>query len=99
LCGIPPGIYAIVESAEQDRSSSDIVSELFVPIIKEVGGMQHNRVTKLKFYLADVDAFYEPVVVIPDLGGKLPNRYLLLRNVRKWKEDFTNWLETPYETF
>jgi hypothetical protein len=61
--------------------------------------MQHNRVTKLKFYLADVDAFHEPVVVVPDMGSRLPNRYLMLRNVTKWGEDFTKWLDAPYETY
>jgi hypothetical protein len=88
LSGIPPSIYAIGESAVQDRSafSSGPKSEIFIGITKEVGGMQHNSVTKLKFYLADV---HEPVVVIPDMNSRLPNRYLMLRNVTKWKEDFT----------
>jgi hypothetical protein len=61
--------------------------------------MQHNRVTKLKFYLADVDAFHEPVVVIPDMDSRLPNRYLMLQNVTKSKEEFTKWLVAPYETY
>jgi hypothetical protein len=90
-------VYAIVESAVQDRSAggSGPKSEIFIGITKEVGGMQHNRVTKLKFYLADVDAFHEPVVVVPDMGSRLPNRYLMLRNVTKWGEDFTKWLDAP----
>jgi hypothetical protein len=102
LSGIPPSVYAIVESAVQDcsGSGSGTKSEIFLGITKEVGGMQHNHVTKLKFYLADVDAFHEPVVVIPDMGSRLPtNRYLMLRNMTKWKEDFTKWLDAPYKTY
>jgi hypothetical protein len=83
LSGIPPSIYAIVESAVQDHSSSGsgTNSEIFIGITKEVRGMQHNRITKLKFYLADIDAFHEPVVMIPDTGSRLPNRYLMLQNI------------------
>jgi hypothetical protein len=99
LSGIPPSVYAIVESAVQHRSSSSsgIKLEIFLGITKEVGGMQHNRDTKLKFYLVDVGAFHDPVVIIPDMGSRLPNRYLMLRNLRKWNEEFTKWLDAPVQ--
>ena len=67
-------------------------SEIFIPLLLEVGQMRHNRVTKLQFYLADVEAFSEPVVVIPDIGGAA-NRYLQLKKRNTWREDFAAWLD------
>jgi hypothetical protein len=93
---IPPAVYAIVESAEPDRSKSVANSEIFIPLLLEVGQMRHNRVTKLQFYLADVEAFSEPVVVIPDIGGAA-NRYLQLKNRNTWREDFAAWLDMEHE--
>ena len=93
---IPPGVYAIVESAEPDTSRSSAVSELFIPLLLEVGQMQHKRVTKLRFYLADVEAFSGPVVVIPDIGG-VANGYLQLKNHNTWREDFAEWLDMEHE--
>jgi hypothetical protein len=37
------------------------------------------RVSKLKFYFADVEAFHGPVVVVPDIDGDA-NRYLIVKN-------------------
>jgi hypothetical protein len=47
-----------------------------VPVTKEVGNIAGGSVTKLKFYLADVEAFSAPMVVIPDIGGD-PNAYFM----------------------
>jgi hypothetical protein len=55
LSGIPPpSIYAIVESAVQDRSAGFSVTnlEIFIGITKEVRGMQHNHVTKLMSFMS-----------------------------------------------
>jgi hypothetical protein len=93
---IPPGAYAIVESAEPDKDKSVAISELFIPILLEVGQMRQNRVTKLRFYLANVEAFSEPVVVIPDIGGAA-NRYLQLKSRETWREDFAAWLNVAHE--
>jgi hypothetical protein len=38
-------------------------SEIFRPITTEVGRFTDRRVSKLNFYLADVEAFHGPVVV------------------------------------
>jgi hypothetical protein len=65
---IEPSIYAIVESA------------VFCNARREVGRFTDRRVSKLKFYLADVEAFHGPVVVVPDVDGDA-NRYLLVKIV------------------
>jgi hypothetical protein len=54
--------------------------------------MVNGVVTELKFYLADVEAFVEPVV-IPDIGGAA-NEYFVVKNRDAWKQDFEEWLET-----
>lgn len=97
LYQIPPGLYAIVESASVVRDKPGVeTTELFTHIVKEVGKMEKNRVVDLKFYLADVEAFHEPIVVIPDIGGA-PNSYFMLRGRSKWKEIFMKWLDKKYE--
>jgi hypothetical protein len=103
LSNIEPAVYAIVESATKERRRNNNVnnnatSELFTPYLLEVGGMRDGWVSSLKFYLADIQSFSEPVVVVPDVGGPT-NRYLVLRNRSYWKEDFTAWLDKPLERF
>jgi hypothetical protein len=49
-----------------------------------VGNIAGGSVTKLKFYLADVEAFSAPMVVIPDIGGD-PNAYFLHQNRLCWR--------------
>jgi len=90
---IAPGLYAIVESARYVEDDVEVQrSEIFVPITKDVGQMKNNKVKKLQYYLADVEAFVEPTVVIPDLGGA-PNAYFEVKTKSKWCEDFIGWLE------
>jgi len=51
---------------------------LFIPIRKEVQEITTQMVSKLKFYLADVEAFASPLlVVIPDMGGNANDYFLL----------------------
>jgi hypothetical protein len=94
---IEPSIYAIVESAVFCNARRELLnSEIFRPITTEVGRFTDRRVSKLKFYLADVEAFHWPVVVVPDVDGDA-NRYLLVKNRGQWVEDFEKWLDRPYE--
>ena len=99
LYRIEPGLYAIVESGEVIRSRKrPNRSEIFVHVSKTVASTTGNRVQGLKFYLADVGAFDESLVVVPDLGGRC-NSYLLLRGRDKWAEDFGRWIGRDYEKF
>jgi hypothetical protein len=94
---IEPSIYAIGESAVFCNARRELLnSEIFHPITTEVGGFTDRRVSKLKFYLADVEAFHGPVVVVPDVDGDA-NRYLLVKNCGQWVEDFEKWLDRPIE--
>jgi hypothetical protein len=95
LENIKPGVYGIVESAAYvDNAFADQRSEIFIPIRKEVKRMVNGTVNKLQFYLADTDAFVEPVCVVPDIGGGVTD-YFAVKSRVQWKEDFEDWLETP----
>lgn len=97
LTGVPPAMYAIVESSQWVEDETEVGrSEIFVPIIKDVREIRDKKVTKMRFYLADVEAFADPCVVVPDLGGK-PNDYFLVKKRKEWREDFVVWLRDDHE--
>lgn len=88
-----PGIYAVVENAYYvDDDEEKALSEIFVPITKEIGGLTGNMVSHMKLYLADVEAIVRPIAVLPDLGGP-PNNYFLVKDRERWREDFIEFLE------
>jgi hypothetical protein len=90
-------IYAVVESATFDDNKQSIaLSEIFVPITKEIGGLTNNAVSQLKFYLADVEAIVQAIAVIPDIGGP-PNAYFLVKDRETWRTDFMAFLERPLD--
>ena len=90
---IQPGLYAIVESATMlEDDHSELVLSLETEVVKDAHGDVHD----LQFYLADVEAFVEPAIVVPDIGGS-PNRYLLVINKTHWKGKFEEWLEAPHD--
>ena len=91
LSRVTPGIYAIVESAKfvEPDDNTDLVFTLETDCHFVDG-----KVEGLKFYLADVEAFAEPAIVIPDVGGS-PNRYLCLHNRSEWAKLFEMWLDDP----
>mmetsp|Transcript_1924 Transcript_1924/g.3195 ORF Transcript_1924/g.3195 Transcript_1924/m.3195 type:complete len:98 (-) Transcript_1924:61-354(-) len=74
------------------------MSEIFSKVTKEVGRIKDGRVVDGIFYLANVEAFVEPIAVIPDVGG-YTNSYLQLRRRCYWREDFIKWLKHPYEVW
>jgi hypothetical protein len=90
---LEPSIYAVVESSSYNTDAEEqAMSELFIPITKEVGAMLGPTVWSLKFYLADVEAIVKPLAVIPDLGGP-PNNYFIIKDQITWREDFIAFLE------
>jgi len=96
---LAPGIYAIIESAEWVKDKrTDIVSEISHKADIEVSKMKDGRVVNLKFYLADVESFHAPLVVVPDIGGPA-NRYIVIRSRGMWVDDFAKWLGKKYEDF
>ena len=88
---LPPGIYAVVESATMTGRCTEIVLSYETDCVKRNG-----KVHDLKFYLADVEAFVEPAIVVPDIGNEI-NRYLVVKSRQEWRESFEDWLEGPSE--
>ena len=95
LEGVSPGYYAVIETAEWNDTEEN-TSELFRPIIKQVGKMERGYVKKLRFFLADCESFVEPLVIIPDVGGPT-NAYFACKPKKHWREDFINWLQSEDE--
>jgi len=100
---IGPGLYAIVQNSykidEDDEEEEDYLAEddkedlrMFVPIRTEVQELTDNMVSKLQLYLANVEAFVKPLVVIPDIGGQA-NDYLMLKSRQEWRELFIKYLK------
>ena len=81
---LEPGIYAIIETASFSEDEDELeLSEIFVPITKEVGVITDNMVTMLMFFLADVEAIVKPLAVIPDIG-RLPIAYFWVKDCESW---------------
>jgi hypothetical protein len=96
LRNISPGIYAIVEATEEGCEGHR-ATEMFDILTTEVGGFVDGKVTQLKFYLADVDAFVAPCTVVPNIGGP-SNCYFWIKSRSKWANVFVDWLRAPHLT-
>ena len=88
------GVYAVVESSKyvENPTNTELIQEIEI----EVGGfVAGGYVSQLVFYLAPVEAFVEPAVVVPNIGGK-NNSYMWLKPRQTWGESFVKWLQEPY---
>jgi hypothetical protein len=98
VSNLHPSIYAIVEATELSPvMEGNVNCEIFIRLHTEVGAKTDGYVSELKFYLADVEAFVDPCIVIPNLGGET-NSYFWVQNRSKWAESFVNWLRAPHQT-
>ena len=46
--------------------------------------------------MADVEAFVEPIVVIPDVGSVPRCKYFQVKSRSEWAKDFIEWIEMPH---
>ena len=93
------GVYAVVEWAEYDNpDETDKMTDLFTPLTLDVGALdeEENEVTERAFYLANVEAFVKPCIVIPDVGGP-PNSYFEVKPRSLWANEFIGWLRRPHK--
>jgi hypothetical protein len=94
-----PGNYAIIESSKIVKGKrGEVYSEISYLVELEVEKIVDKRVTKLLLYLAHVESFHQPLVVVPDIDGPA-NRYIVFKERSMWKEDFAKWLARDYEQF
>jgi len=102
---IENGVHAVVEIAtyleEDDEDYQDLKSDLFVPLLLEVEGVdEHANVTGRKFYLTPVDAITGPCIVIPNICGRVTgstNAMFLVKPRRDWAAEFVSWLKQPHK--
>ena len=47
--------------------------------------------------MADVEAFFAPLCVVPDIGGDQKLRYFQVLPRKQWADIFMDWLEAPFE--
>ena len=80
----------------QQEHNREMKSRLFVPIEKELSSAGRNgQGRKRRFLLADTEAFLDPMMVIPDIGGHKGLRYFQIKPRSKWVVQFEEWLEEP----
>lgn len=108
---IGPGVFAVVESAFQADEPQDLEGEdengdliyfeyssIFQAYEKYVGkDTLDDGSVRRQFYLAPVDSFHSPVVMIPDVGNKNPAAYLKMLPQSEWSDQFIRWLGTPHQ--
>jgi len=95
LGNVSSGIYAIVE-ATVEGCDGVAGTELFDVLATEVGQLEDGIVSKLKFYLADVETFEGPCVVVPNVGGP-NNSYFWIEPRARWSKLFVDWLRAPHK--
>jgi hypothetical protein len=92
---VQKGIYAVVESTEYDVADND--SELFLPCIKTGKHLNHDgSIRQRQFYLADTEAFMEPISVFADIGHANKRRYLQIVPHNEWALGFEKWVNAPH---
>ncbi|MCA1807754.1 MAG: hypothetical protein LC687_07900, partial [Actinobacteria bacterium] len=89
------GVFAIVESANYVEEDAPL-SNIFTPLVLDTAELsEEGLVSVRKFWLVDVEAFKDPIVVIPNVGTK--DQYLLMKSREEWANDFVQWIEMPHK--
>ena len=92
---VQKGVYAVVESTHYE--AEEATSEIFRPCIKDAKEYKRDgTIATRQFYLAECEAFLEPVTVIPDIGHANKQRYLQVNARNGWATSFEKWLLDPH---
>jgi hypothetical protein len=54
-----------------------------------------DRPWRRKFHLANVEAITEPLVVVPNIGGKKGTEFFIVSQRAEWVKMFKKWLDAP----
>ena len=80
------------DGVEADRS------EIFLPIEKELASVDtNNNNFSRRFYLADVEAIVDPIVVVPDIGSSNICKYFHVKGRKEWLDMFAKWLDAGHQ--
>ena len=99
---VKKGVYAVVESSEYVKEDCDGVqvqlgSDLLRVIRKEIASENEKGEITRQLYLADVEAFVDPICVVPDIGADDKLRYFEVLPRKQWSDVFIKWLMAPYK--
>ena len=83
---------------DEPKEPSSLGSDMFRPFKKDVLGIDGKGGVTRRFYMVDVDAFLEPILVVPDIGSVDILRYFHVKPRNKWHLDFITWLEEDEES-
>ena len=89
-----PGIYALVETVGPNIEETNIHSDIFVPIIKQV---HKDRPTELNLEVKPVGDITGPACVFPDLGHNSKLAYLRVKTVTDWAQLFVSFINEEDE--
>jgi hypothetical protein len=96
-CIIQRGVYALVESSRYVEDPVQVaMSDLFIPIEKEVEGFDLDGGVERRFYLADVEAIVDPVAVVPNVGSMNRCSYFQVKSRTGWSANFVEWALAPH---
>ena len=92
---VAKGVFAVVESTVYLEDEDGPVSDIFRPLqLETVAKNKEGIVVARKYYFVDVEAFKDPLCVIPNVGTT--DEYLLMKPRAEWADDFITWLEMPH---
>ena len=92
------GVFAVVKCTTWVEDEEEITrSDLFTPLAKAVNPPNADNTFTRLYTLVNVEAFKDPVVVIPNIGHEDKNQYFMVAPRFQWADDFAAWLEMPHQ--
>jgi hypothetical protein len=82
------------EREVNDNGTSEMWKELILEMKDVIAADGSTVKRKRKFYLADVETFKDPLVVIPNVGTT--DRYLMMTPMTRWDGDFEIFLNRSH---
>ena len=91
------GVMAVVEVASVVQEE-DPLSDIWTPINLEAKKISNaGEVEQRRYFLAPVEQFRDPICVIPNIGCKPGNQFLMMKHRDGWAQDFISWVRMPHE--
>ena len=97
-CVVQKGVHAVVESCSYITDEEEVAMlDMFVPIEKEIAELDEEGNLTRRLCLADVEAFVEPVAVVPDVGSPNKCKCFHVHQRKTWAANFEAWVRQPHK--
>ncbi len=95
------GLFALIETPEEPLPLAVKGTEVVIPASKALTAgqkrkRQRGQRNKPNIYLVSVDAIYEPISAIPDLGGDAGD-FVFIRPSDSWAYCFTDYMDMCHD--